>query len=1132
MANFEISGYELYEVLGRGGMAVVYRALHLNLDRAVAIKIMDTALNSDETFSERFIREARISARLVHPHILQIYDVNSFDTLNYISMELLEGGDLSDFIRSSMKQSVLYEVMEQMTQALDYAAGKGYVHRDIKPSNIMLRGDGEFVLADFGIAKAANSGTQMTQTGLMVGTPSYMSPEQAKGIEVDGRSDLYGLAVLCYEMLTKTLPYDSDSAVATAVKHLTDPIPTLPENLAAYQPFLDKAMAKDPDERYQTGREMYRGFCEVRGQFAEDDVLTEGTTSSRQKPTGSENLAGSRTSIAGSDLTQVAAPSRPSRPYKLADTGQREPLVSGIRSGQRTVPRESSSSFGSTGFRLFAGLVVIGALSFGGYTFLQGKKTSSAEDLRAVTSELATAYGALNDDDYEKAIIAFRKVLSIDSGHAAARQGLSEVEASFGSAIDRAIDSGDIDRAQSMFGNYSLHFVDSDDAEGFALAIEQAKQDKQLVSVQSQRIEILLGKASTAMEQGRFFEPMSDNAYEFIKQAIAMDADSAMASEGLDKFVMAAVDNVYVHISEARFGDARDLLTRIRQVSPELPVLDEAQSLVGRAEQAELQRQERWATFSQEDQQSILNHLALAEDLMAKGILTSAEQGDDGENAYDHFLFVLGLDAENDSAVQGPGRIAKAYIVLAEDAMMHDRFEEAEQSLDNAATVAPEFSALQEQREHLVEARSAYAEQSQLRSQLDELLARASDQLQRAGQGSRYTDAAVELYQEVLQLDPENETAREGLLQVTDFYISSANEAIAYGEFKTAMSALNSAQRLAPEREDIAQQIKDLSGKESEWVTGQNVSVLIDSGEQLAAQGDYTGAAGKFSTALKLESSSTAAAQGLDVAVESLLQRALEGIEKGDFSSARDDLTDAEEFAPTREDIADQIAQLPAAEQAWQHNQALKQGIEEAEAFYKKGQLSNAAKAYSEVLAVDPESSVANEGFDKSITALINGAKSSTKKGDFTRARNNLASAEKLAPGNADAARLLADIPRLEQEWQKKQAAAAQQQQLATELASTVESAMAVNDLYSAADNYSELAAAFPDLASTRKLKRELVAAFADATRTQINDEDYDAARAYLSRGQVLEPNHADWGELEDEIEISTSGNRRRLGAF
>ncbi|MEH6593897.1 MAG: serine/threonine-protein kinase, partial [Halioglobus sp.] len=209
MANFEISGYEIYELLGRGGMAVVYRALHLNLDRDVAIKVMDTSLNSDETFAERFIREARISARLVHPHILQIYDVNSHGTLNYISMELLEGGDLADSIRGAMKQCTIYSVMEQMTDALDYAASKGYVHRDIKPSNIMLRDEEDYVLADFGIAKASDSGTQMTQTGLMVGTPSYMSPEQAKGIEVDGRSDLYSLAVLCYEMLAKELPYDS-----------------------------------------------------------------------------------------------------------------------------------------------------------------------------------------------------------------------------------------------------------------------------------------------------------------------------------------------------------------------------------------------------------------------------------------------------------------------------------------------------------------------------------------------------------------------------------------------------------------------------------------------------------------------------------------------------------------------------------------------------------------------------------------------------------------------------------------------------------------------------------------------------------------------------------------------------------
>ncbi|MBT3410772.1 MAG: serine/threonine protein kinase, partial [Halieaceae bacterium] len=148
MADFELPGYELYERLGRGGMATVYRALHLNLDREVAIKVMDPGMNSDENFSERFIREARISARLTHPHILQIYDVNTFDGYNYIAMELLGAGELSDFIHSGMPQKQLYLIMRHMTEALDYASGRGYVHRDIKPSNIMMRDADDFVLAD------------------------------------------------------------------------------------------------------------------------------------------------------------------------------------------------------------------------------------------------------------------------------------------------------------------------------------------------------------------------------------------------------------------------------------------------------------------------------------------------------------------------------------------------------------------------------------------------------------------------------------------------------------------------------------------------------------------------------------------------------------------------------------------------------------------------------------------------------------------------------------------------------------------------------------------------------------------------------------------------------------------------
>ena len=431
MADIQIPGYELYEQLGRGGMATVYRALHLNLDREVAIKVMDRGSSSDDSFSERFIREARISARLIHPHILQIYDVNSHDGHNYIAMEFLGGGDLAGLIRGAMPQRVIYNLMKQMTDALDYASSKGYVHRDIKPSNILLRSADDYVLADFGIAKAADSGTQMTQTGLMVGTPSYMSPEQARGIEVDGRSDLYGMAVLCYEMLTKELPFDADSAVSIAVKHLTADIPTLPENLAAYQPFINKALAKEPAERFQTGREMFAAFSEVRSQFNDDDVLTE----ARERPVPdpedddatSVEIGAVGSGASWSDPTQVSQSSRPSRPYKLSETSsRRERLVTGE---YKAAKKGKSASGGAGG--LVKGLLllaVLGGAGFGGYTYWQTTQDESDASVERMSKDLSRAFTAMNEDELDKAAKAFTRVLEIEPTNAAAIKGMADIE--------------------------------------------------------------------------------------------------------------------------------------------------------------------------------------------------------------------------------------------------------------------------------------------------------------------------------------------------------------------------------------------------------------------------------------------------------------------------------------------------------------------------------------------------------------------------------------------------------------------------------------------------------------------------------------------------------------------------------
>jgi len=262
--SIQIDGYQIKGTLGHGGMATVYLAIQESFEREVAIKIMAEQLSSDPNFRDRFLQEAKIVSRLIHPNIVTVYDVGVINNHHYLSMEYIKGIDLKDKL-TSISLFHLIKVIKEVALALDYAGRKGYVHRDIKPENIMINSeDGRAVLMDFGIAKAFDSISEMTQTGTAIGTPYYMSPEQAKGKEVDWRSDIYSLGVVFFQVLTGQLPYQGDSAVAVGIMHLTDPIPKLPEYLqAVFQPIIDKLMAKVPDDRYQNGEDIIKMLNDI-----------------------------------------------------------------------------------------------------------------------------------------------------------------------------------------------------------------------------------------------------------------------------------------------------------------------------------------------------------------------------------------------------------------------------------------------------------------------------------------------------------------------------------------------------------------------------------------------------------------------------------------------------------------------------------------------------------------------------------------------------------------------------------------------------------------------------------------------------------------------------------------------------
>lgn len=248
--NIVIPGYDIEGEIGEGAMASVYLATQRSLERKVALKVMAAALAADPSFCERFLREGKTLARLSHPHTVTIHDIGNVGELYYMAMEYLPNGTLKERIAAGLTPEQGVTLIRQIASALGYAHAQGLVHRDVKPANILFRADGTAVLSDFGIAKSLDDRTQFTQAGFAVGTPSYMSPEQARGQEIDGRADLYALGVVLYEILVGKLPYNGTDALSTALAHLTEPLPELPVHHGRYQGVLRKLLAKDPADRY------------------------------------------------------------------------------------------------------------------------------------------------------------------------------------------------------------------------------------------------------------------------------------------------------------------------------------------------------------------------------------------------------------------------------------------------------------------------------------------------------------------------------------------------------------------------------------------------------------------------------------------------------------------------------------------------------------------------------------------------------------------------------------------------------------------------------------------------------------------------------------------------------------------
>ncbi len=252
--------YRLIELLGRGGMGEVWRAHDTATNRVVAIKLLPPHLAQDDTFVQRFRREAEAAAQLNSPHVIPIHDYGEIDGRLFVNMRLIEGRDLQEVLADGpLEPARAVRIVEQVAKALHVAHKSGLVHRDVKPSNILLDEDDFAYLIDFGLARAADQ-TRMTGTGNIIGSWPYMSPERLRAGQVDARADIYALACVLYECLTGSTPFPGDNFEQQMTAHLTEPPPrpssTDPNVPATFDPVIATGMAKNPDNRYATTVEL------------------------------------------------------------------------------------------------------------------------------------------------------------------------------------------------------------------------------------------------------------------------------------------------------------------------------------------------------------------------------------------------------------------------------------------------------------------------------------------------------------------------------------------------------------------------------------------------------------------------------------------------------------------------------------------------------------------------------------------------------------------------------------------------------------------------------------------------------------------------------------------------------------
>ncbi|MBL0042101.1 MAG: serine/threonine protein kinase [Xanthomonadales bacterium] len=455
MHSVDIPGYRILRSLGEGGMASVYLAMQESLDREVALKVMAPSLAANVEFTDRFLKEGRLTAKLSHPNLVTVYDIGQHNGVYYLAQEFIPGGTLRERMGKVMPVPETLDVTRDIALGLAYAHEKGVVHRDVKPANVLFRANGTAVLADFGIAKAMNSNTMATLAGNSIGTPHYMSPEQARAEKVDGRSDLYSLGAMMYELLTGAPPFDSSDPYTIALMHVTHPIPKLPPNVAWLQPLLNRLMAKLPDQRFATGDEFVIASEKLIATAPEaramrEAMATRKRTATRAAVRPSDDTEPTQRGVAIAQGVSTAETVAQPKPWLWALAGGGALIVAVLAwsmFGRKPVENVDSPVAPDPPVVVTDPVVPDAPPPIvieGDVGSLLAKANGYVREAIAPSDESSVIGRKLSSPPGDNAIEIYQQVLRLDAGNAEATQGLARIADFYESKARAALDRGSI----------------------------------------------------------------------------------------------------------------------------------------------------------------------------------------------------------------------------------------------------------------------------------------------------------------------------------------------------------------------------------------------------------------------------------------------------------------------------------------------------------------------------------------------------------------------------------------------------------------------------------------------------------------------------------------------------------------